>query len=135
MLILGFDFGVKYIGVAIGQKITKTARPVASILVSNNNWSGVFKYIYDWSPSTIIVGYPLNEKFKNKVILNKINKFIGLIESNFTIPVCIVNENLSTWEARKMLQCYRKKTQMCFFSLNAIAAQILVEQWLFDSKF
>ncbi len=134
MLILGFDYGVKYIGVAVGQSITKTARPVASILLGKDRWSSVFKCIYDWSPSIIVVGYPLHKKFNNKLILNKIDKFINKIKMNFNIPIHMVDENLSTWEAKKNLKCYKNKNQFYFFSLNAFSAKILVEQWLFNSK-
>lgn len=136
MLVLGFDFGIKYIGVAVGQTITKTATPVTSICVDNKNinkWSNVFKCIYDWSPSVIIVGYPLNDNFDNSFILKSINVFINDIKLKFNIPVYIVDENLSTWEAKKLI--FYKKKKKCFFSINAMSAAILVEQWLFDVDF
>ena len=59
---LGFDFGMKNIGVAVGQSITKTATPLTIINATNDNnlWQEVAKFIKTWHPDALIVGVPLN---------------------------------------------------------------------------
>lgn len=136
MLILGFDFGTKYIGVAVGQKITRTATPVTSIIIDDgvDRWENVFKCIDEWSPSVIIIGSPFGDRFDNKVFLRQLNDFIDMIKIKFNIPVHIVNEHLSTWKAKKNYPCSKKKLKSYFLFVNAMSATILVEQWLLNIK-
>lgn len=60
--VMGFDFGTKSIGVAIGQEITGTARPLASFKAKDGipDWSQIEKIIKEWQPDLVIVGLPLN---------------------------------------------------------------------------
>jgi len=61
-VILGFDFGMKYIGVACGQTITNSASPVACIRAVDGipNWEEIAALITKWRPTILVVGNPLN---------------------------------------------------------------------------
>lgn len=137
MFILSFDFGIKYIGVAIGQKITKTARPLTSIFVNSkkNKWKTVFECIDIWSPSIIVVGYPYSDVFCNDFLLKEVNKFISDLSSRYSVPIFIVDEGLSTWKAKKNFFLFRNKRKDYFSSVNAMSASILLEQWFSDNEF
>ena len=60
--ILGFDFGKKYIGVAVGQEITGSASPLGSVKARDGipDWDSMTKFINEWQPDFIVVGLPLN---------------------------------------------------------------------------
>lgn len=137
MFILSFDFGIKYIGVAIGQKITKTACPLTSIFVNNkkNKWTAVFQCIDIWSPSIIVVGYPYSDVFCNDFILTEVNKFVSDLSCKYGIQIVMVDEGLSTWEAKKKFSLAKNKKRDYFSSVNAMSASILLEQWFSDNKF
>ncbi len=134
MLVLGFDFGLKYIGVAVGQKITKTATPVATIFIGSSvdKLSCVLKYIDSWSPDVIVFGLPFSYDFKNKYILKNIKYYIFNLRKKCNIPIYSVNENLSTWKAKRNSFFFKKKQKKFFNLINAISAAILIEQWFFE---
>ena len=60
--IMGFDYGTKSIGVAIGQELTGSARPLRSLKANDGipNWDEIEKLIKEWQPDLLIVGLPLN---------------------------------------------------------------------------
>lgn len=61
-ILLGFDFGMKRIGVAVGQTVTKTARPLTVIQAAQGipQWDALSKLIKTWQPDALVVGIPLN---------------------------------------------------------------------------
>ena len=60
--VLGFDFGTKYIGIAIGQELTGSASPLGSVKANDGipNWDNIEKYLKEWQPDLVVVGLPLN---------------------------------------------------------------------------
>ena len=60
--VLGFDYGTKSIGIAIGQAITGSANPLMSIKAVDGipNWDDIGKLIQEWQPDLVVVGLPLN---------------------------------------------------------------------------
>ena len=60
--LLAFDFGTKSIGVAVGQRITGTARPLPAIKAQDGtpDWNIIERLLKEWQPDEIIVGLPLN---------------------------------------------------------------------------
>ncbi|HFL8824147.1 MAG TPA: Holliday junction resolvase RuvX [Candidatus Azoamicus sp. OHIO1] len=138
MVVIGFDFGIKYIGVAVGQFITKTAVPVASIFVKNNliDWNVIASFIYNWEPDCLVVGYPLGFERKNVFFCNKLEIFINNLKNKYSMPVYIIDEELSTWEAKKTYTFFERKCSFEYYSkLNATVAAILVERWFLGSSF
>lgn len=125
-MVLGFDFGMKYIGVATGQEITKTATPLKSLKAKDGipNWDDVAKLISEWSPETLIVGNPLNMDDTSQDITFCAKKFANRLRHKFKLPVHLVDERLTTWEAKQRIST-------CSISeYNAEAAAIITEQWL-----
>ena len=60
--LLGFDYGLKNIGVAVGQDLTQTANPLTVIKARDGipNWDDIEALITEWQPKLLIVGLPLN---------------------------------------------------------------------------
>lgn len=65
--VLGFDFGAKYIGVAVGQTEPLLAQPLTSLTVKNNElpWKEIAELLKIWSPDALVVGVPLNMNGQN----------------------------------------------------------------------
>jgi putative holliday junction resolvase len=134
LFILGIDFGNKYIGIGIGNIITKTATPIASILSKKNtNNIKLLSLVDYWKPFCIIIGHPSDLK-KNKNILSKINKFIKNCENLFNIPVYKINEDLSTWKVKNEFFTKKNFNNNDFLNINALSAVILIKQWLDDHE-
>ena len=134
-LILGFDFGSKYIGVAIGQTATNNARPLTCIKVRNRqiNWTSIDQLIKDWEPAQLVVGIPVDMDGKEQHTTLECLKFFGCLQQRYSLPTHKVDERLSTWEAKKRFSLSTSKlnyTSKELLEINAMAAAILVQQWL-----
>ena len=129
---LGFDFGYKRIGVAVGQRLTSSASPLATIdaKLGIPDWTIVQKVINQWHPEALIVGLPTCVDDSELYTTSAARRFAKQLKKRFALPVHLVDERLSTVEARGRLfeqGGYRKlkKTE-----IDGIAACIILEQWL-----
>lgn len=129
---LGFDFGYKRIGVAVGQSITQTARPLATLAAKEGipDWSFVEKLMREWRPQALIVGLPTCIDDSEQYTTAAAKGFARQLRKRFALPVHLVDERLSTVEARAQLFAeggYRKIQKT---AIDGIAACIILEQWL-----
>lgn len=132
MVVIGFDFGMKYIGVAAGQALTNTASALPCLQAKDGipDWQQIDKLIAEWKPEYLLVGIPYNMDGSEQYITSCARKFANRIQEKTKMPVDLVDERLSTWEAKQILPQGRKKKQDYLNKLNSLAAKILVEQWL-----
>ncbi|KTD13312.1 Holliday junction resolvase RuvX [Legionella jamestowniensis] len=129
---LGFDFGYKRIGVAVGQRITLTARPLTTLDAKQGipNWDEIQKIISEWRPDALIVGLPTCIDDSEQYTTAAARVFANELEKRFVLPVHLVDERLSTVEARSQLFAeggYRKIKQS---KVDSFAACIILQQWL-----
>jgi putative Holliday junction resolvase len=129
---LGFDFGYKRIGVAVGQRLTCSASPLPTLdaKLGVPNWNAVQKIIVQWDPQALIVGLPTCIDDTELYTTKAARRFAKQLQKQFSLPVYLVDERLSTIEARRKLfeqGGYRKlkKTQ-----IDGVAACVILEQWL-----
>ncbi|WP_343128570.1 Holliday junction resolvase RuvX [Buchnera aphidicola (Kurisakia onigurumii)] len=136
MIIVAFDFGIKNIGVAVGQNITCTSNTSKSIYCKNGipNWIIIKKFLQEWNPDIIIVGLPIEKNKKLKKINKKVKKFAYDINKKFKIPVQLHNEELSTKEAKSILFDQGGKKNLKKKKIDALSAIIILESWFFSIK-
>ena len=122
-IIMGFDFGMKRIGVAVGQKVTQTASGLTVVQACDGipKWEQLDKLILDWQPEKFIVGLPLNMDGSKSEMSQKANKFSARVSSRYDIPSEMFDERLTSFEARG----HEEKTH-----IDAIAARLILESWL-----
>ena len=130
-VIVAFDFGLKHIGMAVGQEITNTAQTFYSLKAESGepNWDELDIIVRDWQPKLFVVGNPINMDGSDSVIKEKSDKFSNLIRQRYNIPVELMDERLSTREARE-----RMKSDSGYFvdtsaDTHQISAQIILESW------
>jgi len=129
---LGFDFGYKRIGVAVGQSLTLSASPLPTLPAKEGtpSWTQVQKLIHQWQPCGLIVGLPTCINDKELYTTELARYFAEQLRHRFSLPVYLADERLSTVEARAYLFAeggYRKIKQS---EIDSIAACIILEQWL-----
>lgn len=129
---LGFDFGYRRIGVAVGQKITCSARPLSTLdaKLGSPNWDAVQKIIKEWRPQALIVGLPTCIDNTEQYTTEAARNFAQQLSQRFSLPVHLVDERLSTVEARAQLFAeggYRKIVES---QVDSFAACVILEQWL-----
>lgn len=129
--IIAFDFGTLSIGIAIGQEITATARPVTAIKAKDGkpNWLDIKKIIQEWQPELAIVGLPLNMDGTEQPISNQARKFAHRLHGRFGIQVTLHDERLTTIEARAQLFNQGGYRALNKSKIDSISAVIILESW------
>ncbi|QCI16195.1 Holliday junction resolvase RuvX [Buchnera aphidicola] len=132
MIILSFDFGMKKIGVAVGEDVTKKGRPliVLKALNGNPNWNIIKNLIEYWHPKFIIVGLPLNINGTKQDITNKSEKFANILKYKFNIIVKMHDERLTTVEAKSIMFKKRGFKALKQAKIHSFAAVVILESWL-----
>ena len=135
-VILAFDFGLKHIGVAIGQEITNTAETFFSLKAKNGepDWRKLDTLIKEWNPKLLVVGNPLNMDGSESEIKKKSDKFSNLINKRYNIPVELMDERLTTREAKDRLKAEEDNSASSGRDTHQIAAQIILENWFSENR-
>lgn len=130
--VLGFDFGTKRIGVATGQCITATAAPLLPLAARDGvpDWNKVEALLKEWQPQAVLVGLPLNMDDTESEISHLARKFARRIEGRFNMLVYMVDERLTSREARTLLADIGERRKGKLPSLDSTAAVLMVEGWL-----
>lgn len=97
-VIVGFDFGLKRLGVAIGNTLTKEARPLQIIdsRTNQSRWSGIEKVLKEWNPSALVVGVPRHPDGTAHEMTARCERFARQLEGRFHLPVYPVDERYSS---------------------------------------
>lgn len=130
--ILGFDFGSKYIGVAIGQKTPAMAHPLTTLTTVKGEppWEEMTRLLKTWSPDALVVGIPLNMDGTEQAMTHSARRFLENLKQRFDLPVFSVDERLSTVEARARLFALGGYKALHKQSINSVSAQLIIETWL-----
>ncbi|WGL99008.1 Holliday junction resolvase RuvX [Arsenophonus sp. aPb] len=129
--IIAFDFGTLSIGIAIGQEITTTARPLTALKAKDGkpNWLEIEKILQEWQPELAIVGLPLNMDGTEQPISNQARKFANRLHGRFGIQVTLHDERLTTIEARAQLFNQGGYRALNKSKIDSISAVIILESW------
>ena len=130
--VLGFDFGQKRIGIAVGNNISKTARALTTIdsLSNNQKFEAIQKIIEEWQPVSIVVGVPFNVDGSEHRITNLSKKFAKQLEQKYSLPTHLIDERYTSIEASheiKDKKIYLKKKKLL---IDQIAAKIILQSYL-----
>jgi putative Holliday junction resolvase len=131
---LGFDFGEKFIGVAVGQRITGTATGLETIRVTSGDavWNAVARLVKTWQPAAFVVGMPYHpEEGQENPIVQPILRFCRQLEGRYHKPVYTMDETLSTKESQEIFYRERSKRSSRFVDVkDELAAQLILQTWL-----
>jgi putative Holliday junction resolvase len=119
--VLAFDFGLKRIGVAVGEPELRTAHPLPAV----SRFDQVESLVEEWKPASLVVGLPTSVQGKAHAMTRQAQDFARRLERRFKLPVTRVDERFSSIEAQSRLRGTRaKKTE-----IDSVAAQLLLEQY------
>ncbi|WP_305813340.1 Holliday junction resolvase RuvX [Photobacterium leiognathi] len=130
--VLGFDYGTKSIGVAIGQELTGTATPLAAIKANDGvpNWDNIEKLLKEWQPDLVVVGLPLDLEGKElETITPRAKKFANRVHGRFGCQVELHDERLSTVEARAELFERGGYRSLSKGNIDSQSAVVILESW------
>ncbi len=130
--LLGFDFGTRSIGVAIGQEITGSAQPLRALKANDGipNWEEIEKLLQEWQPDRVIVGLPLNMDGTEQPLTQRARKFAGRIHGRFGVVVDLQDERLTTTDARARLFERGGYRALEKGMVDGISALLILEAWM-----
>ena len=133
-IVMAFDFGIKHIGIAIGQEITKTASTFYSIkaLEGQPDWNELDDIDHEWKPDLIVVGDPYNMDGSRSKLQDMSDRFSDALYKRYQIQLEKTDERLSSREANERLQNLDIGTKSSS-NKHSISAQVILEDW-FRSK-
>lgn len=137
-LILGFDFGTKRIGVAVGNALSGSAQALTTLHHQGEpDWEGVVRLVNEWRPRALVVGMPLLQDGGEQPMTAHARKFIGELGNLFSLPVHEVDERFSSIEAEVRLREQRasgaRRRRLAQGDTDSMAAQVILESWLADN--
>lgn len=129
---LAFDYGEKYIGVAVGSSHSRLAEPVTTLRGSakNPDWVGISKLMEEWRPYALVVGLPLNMDGSVNAMTRAARKFGQRLKERYNLPVQMVDERLSTLAAREILNEAGVSMRRHKSRLDQVAAQTILQSFL-----
>lgn len=131
-IFLAFDFGMRRIGVAVGQRLTATATPLAPLYAKEGEpkWEEIANLIKRWEPAALVVGVPVHLDGTEQKITLAAQQFIAKLHKRFGLPVYAAEERLTTKAARERIfdaGGYRALQQE---SVDSLAAKLILEEWM-----
>ncbi len=132
--VLGFDYGTRQIGVAVGQTLTGDARPLKELRARDGvpDWEQIAALLREWQTDALIVGLPLNMDGTPSEMSARAEKFARRLQGRFQLPVHCIDERLSTFEAKQTLRDSGRRTPASYRDnpVDSLAAALLLETWL-----
>jgi len=133
----GFDVGSKLIGVAVGNRLTATARALAVLPVRDGapDWPRLDALRAEWQPATLVVGLPLTLDDAEQPASRRARRFAEQLRRRYALPVALVDERHSSQEAAHRFAGARAaglRRRGDAAALDAMAAAVILERWLLD---
>jgi putative Holliday junction resolvase len=133
-VILGFDFGLRRIGVAVGQTTTRTGSPLAMVGHGDApDWNALDSLVKEWKPAVLVVGLPLDGEGNETDMSRAARRFGQALSERSGIPVQYADERLTSHAAEADFAVRRasgRARRKDAARLDAVAARIILENWL-----
>lgn len=118
--VLAFDFGLKRIGVAVGETELGIAHPLPGIAAPG--FAAIEKLVQEWRPTALVVGLPVAERGEHP-LARRVQRFARQLEGRFHLPVAHVDERYTSVEAESLLRGTQSQ------AIDSVAAQLILEQY------
>ena len=131
LTLLGFDFGEKRIGIAVGQSLTGSVTPLTTLsaIRQKPDWAGIEALIKEWQPDRLIVGLPLHMDGSEQDMTQRAKRFGNQLKGRYNLPVEWMDERLSSDEAERILQ-QRGAKRSDKKDIDKLAAALILQSWL-----
>ncbi len=128
---LAFDYGLQNIGVAYGQSLTGLGRELAPLAARDGipNWDQVEALLKEWKPNKVVVGLPLNMDDTESELSTRARKFSRRLHGRFQVEVELMDERLSTFDAKQEAKARGHKGDYRHNPIDSIAARLILESW------
>ena len=121
--VLAIDFGLKHLGLAVGQTVSRTATPLSTIAANKGtpDWRILDAAIDEWRPDRLLVGLPLNMDGTLSDMAEQARRFARALRKRHAQPVDLIDERLTTFAAKRLQPDGDG---------HSVAAALIAETWL-----
>ncbi|MDH3282009.1 MAG: Holliday junction resolvase RuvX [Gammaproteobacteria bacterium] len=128
---LAFDYGIRKIGVAVGQRLTHSATPLTTISVSraSPDWAAIDHLISEWSPKAVVVGLPMPASGAPGAMTRAARGFGGNLRDRYNVHVHYMDERLSTEAADRILNQTGARLKQKKILRDQVAAQLILQSF------
>ena len=135
--VIGFDYGEKRIGFAVGETATRIANPLGAIdaIANEARWREIDRLVAQWRPVAFVVGEPHHADGSEHAIAKLAGKFARRLAARYRVPVVMVDETLTSAVAEQDLrdsQARRKSRGRRNLEIDALAASLILQSVLDD---
>ena len=133
--LIGFDFGSRRIGVAVGETTTRIASPLGAIEAEANEarFEAIGRIVAEWHPAGFVVGLPRHSDGSEHAVARLAEKFGRRLEARYNVPVMYVDETLTSAEAEASLKHTRTRAGTKS-DVDALAATLILQSYLDEMK-
>lgn len=131
--VLGFDFGLVRLGVAVGELETRQASALTTIAeeINDRRFAAIGKLLAEWRPVALVVGVPCHLDGSAHAMTARCRRFANQLHGRFALPVREVDERLSSVAADTALeQAGDRRWEDRKARVDAVAAQIILQDFL-----
>ncbi len=133
--ILGVDFGLKRVGLAIGQTLTRQAAEMKTLQNTGDLLAQLQSIIEEWQIRRVVVGWPLKMDGEDQAITKKTRQFAEALQQRTGVEIDYVDERLTSRDANQRFIELRQSgltRQSNKEKIDALAACIILQSW-FDN--
>ena len=129
---LGFDYGSKRIGIAVGNTVSVSATALDTIRVKNDqpDWDHISRIIAEWQPDALIVGWPIQMDNSDNPVTPRARRFGNQLHGRYSLPVHHVDERLSTHMALSEIREAGYNSQRSRGLVDSYAAREILQTFL-----
>lgn len=132
---LGFDFGLRRIGVAAGQSLTASASPAGTVPARDGEpqWERIDALVAEWRPEALVVGIPLHLDGSEQPLTARARAFARALGARYGLAVHEADERLSSYAAEGLIADARRsggRRRTRRGDVDRIAACLILERWL-----
>jgi putative Holliday junction resolvase len=134
--ILAFDYGLRQIGVAVGNVTTSSAQALTTLTARDGvpRWEEIQSLLEEWQPQQLVVGLPLNMDGTGSELSQRCEKFGRRLHGRFALPVAFMDERLSSFDAKQQLRESGHKGDYKNSPADALAAELILRTWLAENR-
>ena len=133
--VLAFDFGTRWIGVAVGDTETRLANPLGMFEAAGASrcMAEVETLVREWRPERLVVGLPLAMDGSEHDMTRRARRFARQLQARFRLPVDLADERLSSATAEAHLRETGRGGREHKNAAHALAATIILQSYLDES--
>jgi putative Holliday junction resolvase len=134
--VMAFDFGLRQIGVAMGNSLLGTTQPLPILRAKDGlpEWRVLEDLVDTWRPDLLVVGDPIHMDGSDSELSEQASKFARRLHGRLGLEVAMVDERLSSFEAKYNSREQGHRGDFKRQPVDSLAAELILRTWLAENS-